>query len=82
MLTSIKKQMPNLNFTLTPSTVLIDFEIALRQSVQLQFPVASIKGCYFTLPSAYTVGYRLMDWRSTTGKTHPTLKLLSETVPH
>jgi hypothetical protein len=37
----------NLNFTLTPPTVLIDFEIALRQSVQLQFPVASIKGCYF-----------------------------------
>jgi hypothetical protein len=36
----------------------------------------------FTLPSAYTVGYRLMDWRSTTGKTHPTLKLLSVTVPH
>jgi hypothetical protein len=47
MLTSIKEQMQNLNFTLTSSTVLIDFEIALRQSVQLQFPVASIKGCYF-----------------------------------
>jgi len=47
MLTSIKEQMQNLNFTLTPSTVLIDFEIALRQSVQLQFPAVSIKGCYF-----------------------------------
>ena len=47
MFTSIKEQMQNLNFTLTPSTVLIDFEIALRQSVHLQFPAASIKGCYF-----------------------------------
>jgi hypothetical protein len=47
MFTSIKEQMQNLNFTLPPSIVLIDFEIALRQSVQLQFPVAYIKGCYF-----------------------------------
>ena len=47
MFTSIKEQMQKLNFTLTPSTVLIDFEIALRQSVQLQFPAASIKGSYF-----------------------------------
>jgi hypothetical protein len=47
MFTSIKEQMQNLNFTLPPSVVLIDFEIALRQSVQLQFPVAYIKGCYF-----------------------------------
>jgi hypothetical protein len=47
MFTSIKEQMQNLNFTLPPSIVLIDFEIALRQSVQLQFPIAYIKGCYF-----------------------------------
>jgi len=82
MFTSIKEQMQNLNFTLTPSKQCL---LTLKSPCDSPYNFSSqqyiLKVVTFTLPRAYTIGYRLMDWRSTTGKTHPTSELLS-TVQH
>ena len=45
----LKEEMQNLGLTLDPVSVMADFELALVQSIALQFPLASVRGCYFHL---------------------------------
>lgn len=45
--TVIKEALQDLNITLQPPRVLVDFEGALLQSVRLHFPGADVKGCFF-----------------------------------
>ena len=45
--TIMKEEMQNSGLTLQPSAVMADFELALIQAVELQFPSTRIMGCYF-----------------------------------
>ena len=45
--TLLKEVLQNLGITLRPGNVLVGFEMALLQSVQLHFPDTDVKGCYF-----------------------------------
>ena len=43
----IKEEMQNRDFIFQPNRIMIDFEIALLQSIQLHFPGLDLSGCYF-----------------------------------
>ena len=43
----IKEELQNKSLTSYPNRVMIDFELALLQSVQLHFPQVDLSGCYF-----------------------------------
>lgn len=45
--TLIKEELQNINIILRPPRILIDFEQALLQSVNLHFPDTDVKGCFF-----------------------------------
>ena len=44
---SLKQAMLERDFEFEPLEILVDFEIALHQSIQLHFPGTLIRGCYF-----------------------------------
>ena len=45
--TLLREEMQTLGLRLEPEHVMADFKISLVQSIELQCPQASIKGCYF-----------------------------------
>ena len=47
LFTIVKEELQNRNLELLPPRILTDFEVALLQSVELQFAGATISGCYF-----------------------------------
>ena len=46
------KEIQNLGSQLAPQKVMTNFEFALVQSLELQFPSSEIQGCFFTFFSA------------------------------
>ena len=47
MLTLVKQKATSLGTVLDPPAFLADFELAIKQAVQLAFPTAEYQGCYF-----------------------------------
>ena len=47
MLTMVQQKATSLGTVLDPPAFLADFELAIKQAVQLAFPTAEYKGCYF-----------------------------------
>ena len=43
----IKEKAENLQLQLQPTTILSDFELAIRQAVHLSFPLTNFQGCYY-----------------------------------
>ena len=43
------QELHNMNQNLNPSTVLIDFEVAVKNALEIVFPGVDVKGCYFHL---------------------------------
>ena len=52
LLELIKQKTVSLGFNLAPSRFLGDFELAIKQAVDLRFPLADFKGCYFHFSQA------------------------------
>ncbi len=70
---------------LEPTSVLADFERALIQSVELQFPTSTTKGCFYHFAQAIwlKVSNHLEGWHNRlnkiVGKPHPNLFELTRT---
>lgn len=47
MFTYVEEEIQTLGYQLDPQAVMADFELALVQSLELQFPRAAIQGCFF-----------------------------------
>ena len=47
MFTLIQDKADSMQLNFSPETMVADFELAIKQAIQLTFPTASFKGCYY-----------------------------------
>ena len=69
LLELVKRKTVSLELNLSPSKFLGDFKLAIKQAVDLCFPLADFKGCYFHFSQALmrkfqALGYRYIAYRS------------------
>ena len=62
------QQLKSLKPKLAPKTIMVDFEKAMINSLELAFPQTEIKGCFFffIFAKAYTEKFNLMGFSSNT----------------
>ena len=62
MFTFLKEELQNLGLQLNSQTVMADFELALVQSLELQFPGTAVQGCFFHFSQCMLMEKGAVTW--------------------
>ena len=61
--TRLCQELRNINGGLMPHTILIDFEVAIKNSLEHVFPGVTVKGCFFIFLKTYGKKFKPMDYK-------------------